>query len=350
MDENEIYEVLGVTPPAGPPAETPQESGDVIPPDGGTTVPALAGGERPDGGTQKGNVSELDTNAGQPAAAGGTLQGNVPEDGAESKDGTPGERPAAGQTAEEQDRTAEQEARWRALAQQEVRRAVETEQARNQAEWSEFFASAGLTDNLNGGKPITSLEEFRAWKAAYDRAKLEQSLKEGKLTPEALAYTIREAMNQQPQKQSPPPAGGTGPAAAPPEVTREQIDAELAEIHRLDGGVNGLEDILKLETGGAFQEAVRRGHSFLDAFKLANFDRLQERRQAEAARQAAQKAAQAARNSARSKEHLLPSGGKAGEGSVAVPGDVMEVYRVMMPGASEAEIIAHYNRTLREMK
>ena len=346
MDENEIYQVLGVMPPAGSPAETPQES---EPPEGNASAGLPEEDKEQDGGTQKGNVSESDTNAGKPAAVGGALQGNVAEDGAESKDGTPGERPPAGQAAEEQDRTAEQEVRWRALAQQEVRRAVEEEQARNQAEWKEFFASAGLTDNLNGGKPITSLEEFRAWKAAYDRAKLEQSLKEGKLTPEALAYTIREAMNQQPQKQAPLPAGGTGPAAAPPEVTKEQIDAELAEIHRLDGSVNGLEDILKLETGRAFQEAVRRGHSFLDAFKLANFDRLQERRQAEAA-QAAQRAAQAARNSARSKEHLLPSGGKAGEGSVAVPGDVMEMYRMMMPGASETDIIAHYNRMQREMR
>lgn len=322
MDENEIYATLGVTPPE---QETmPPDSPETLPVDGETEQANETPGE---------NVSESDTS-------------NDVGEGSEELEAAPA---VYGPEAGNAEGSAEREARWRALAQQEVRRAVEEEQARNQAEWKEFFASAGLTDSLNGGKPITSLEEFRAWKAAYDRAKLEQSLKEGKLTPEALAYTIREAMNQQPQQKAPLPAGGTGPAAAPPEVTREQIDAELAEIHRLDGSVNGLEDILKLETGRAFQEAVRRGHSFLDAFKLANFDRLQERRQAEAA-QAAQRAAQAARNSARSKEHLLPSGGKAGEGSVAVPGDVMEMYRMMMPGASEADIIAHYNRMQREMR
>lgn len=335
MDENEIYEVLGVTPDQGtaPPdsAGAPPEGGDAAPPEGGTAAPASGGGEG-----SEGNVSDLDTSSGD----GETGDAISPEGGttvpALSDDGHPVETPG-------------QEVRWRALAQQEVQRAVEAERARNQAEWESFFASAGLKDSLNGDRPISSLEEFRAWKTAYDRQKLEQSLKEGKLTPEALAYTIREAMNQQPQKQAPLPAGGTGPVAAPPEVTKEQIDAELAEIHKLDGSVNGLEDILKLETGGAFQEAVRRGHSFLDAFKLANFDRLQAQRQAQAAR-VAQKAAQAARNSARSKEHLLPSGGKAGETSVAVPGDVMEMYRMMMPGVSEADIIAHYNRMQREMK
>lgn len=114
----------------------------------------------------------------------------------------------------------------------------------------------------------------------------------------------------------------------------------------MDSGVNGLEDILKLETGGAFQEAVRRGYSFLDAFKLANFDRLQTRRQEEAA----QRAAQAARNSVRSKEHLVPSGGGSGEGGAAVPEEILSLYRDLMPKASEAEITAHYNRMLKDMK
>lgn len=332
MDENEIYEVLGVTPDqeTAPPdsAGAPPEGGDAAPPEGGTVAPAPGGGEG-----SEGNVSDLDTSSGD-GETGDTIS---PEGGttvpALSDDGHPAETP-------------DQEVRWRALAQQEVQRAVEAERARNQAEWESFFASAGLKDSLNGDRPISSLEEFRAWKTAYDRQKLEQSLKEGRLTPEALAYSIREAMAQQ---KTAAVESEARPVAAPPEVTKEQIDAELAEIHKLDGSVNGLEDILKLETGGAFQEAVRRGHSFLDAFKLANFDRLQAQRQAQAA-QAAQRAAQAARNSARSKEHLLPSGGKAGEASVAVPGDVMEMYRMMMPGASEADIIAHYNRTRREMK
>ena len=337
MDENEIYEVLGVTPDQGtaPPDSTgaPPEGGDAAPPEGGTAAPASAGGE-----DAEGNVFDLDTSSGDGEA------GNVipPNGGTTVPALADEERPAE---------APDQEVRWRAMAQQEVQRAVEAERARNQAEWESFFASAGLKDSLNGDRPISSLEEFKAWKTAYDRQKLEQSLKEGKLTPEALAYSIREAMAQQKTAAAEPearPVGTTG-LGAPPEVTREQIDAELAEIHKLDGSVNGLEDILKLETGGAFQEAVRRGHSFLDAFKLANFDRLQKRQQAQAA-QVAQRAAQAARNSARSKEHLLPSGGKAGEGSVAVPGDVMEMYRMMMPGASEADIIAHYNRMQREMK
>lgn len=339
MDEKEIYETLGLTPPGSP--ETPQESGEPQTETGG-------------GGPE--DVSKLDTSAAQETGNGGdnvneSTPGDVPDGEGQSKEDSGKDASLPDQhTANDQSGSAEtdQAALWRAMAQQEVQRAVEAERARNQAEWEAFFASAGVKNSLNGDKPITSLEEFRAWKAAYDRAKLERDLADGKLTPEALAYSIktaltppdasREVMGRQPQRQT-----------SAPEVTKEQIDAELAEIHRLDGRVNGLEDILKLETGGAFQEAVRRGHSFLDAFKLANFDQLQSQRQAEAV-QAAQRAAQAARNSARSKDHLLPTGGKGGEGSAAVPGDVMEMYRMMMPGASEADISAHYNRVMKDMK
>ncbi len=223
--------------------------------------------------------------------------------------------------------------------------AREREQAKGA--WKDFFARAGLKNSFTG-ETITSKEEFDKWSEAFEAAKLEQSLKEGKLTPEALDRAVaanpavrraEELLRQQEEDRQ----------AREAAAFRQQVDRELEEIRKMDPGIRTVEDILKLETGGAFREAVGRGHSFLDAFKLANFDRLQERRRAEAA-QVAQRAAQAARNSARSKEHLLPSGGKAGEVSVAVPGDVMEMYRMMMPGASEAEIIAHYNRMQREMK
>ena len=341
MDENEIYEALGMTPPVS------GEDADraVV----GQSPMTRADGEAPAGAASEQdpeNVSDLDT-----TDAGGTEN----EEEEPEQDSPPKATDRTGKPKEEPSRDpkdagnlAGQEARWQAMAQQMAARAVEEERARNQAEWNSFFASAGLKNSLAGGKPITSLEEFRQWKAAYDRARLEQELKEGKLTPEALdAVIAQHVASSRPQEDpSLPPTAQAAPQSAAAQVTQEQINAELAEIHRLDGSVNGLEDILKLETGGAFQDAVRRGHSFLDAFKLANFDRLQNQRQNEAA----QRAAQAARNSARSKEHLRSSASKGGNGSVAVPGDVMEMYRMMMPNASEADITAHYNRMLKEMK
>lgn len=344
MDENEIYEALGVMPPgqeaAAPDSPgTPQEGGAPEGSGAGTGGPAEETEEQADGSPEE-NVSDLDTSgtgSARPQGSEGAAQA-IAGGGTEGS-GKPGGASGLDQGANFPDAASRQD---------EIDRAVEAALAREREQekgaWKDFFARAGLKNSFTG-ENITSKEEFDKWSEAFETAKLEQSLKEGKLTPEALDRAVaanpavrraEELLRQQEEDRQ----------AREAAAFRQQVDRELEEIRKMDPGIRTVEDILKLETGGAFQEAVGRGHSFLDAFKLANFDRLQERRRAEAA----QRAAQAARNSARSKEHLLPSGGKAGEASVAVPGDVMEVYRVMMPGASEAEIIAHYNRTLREMK
>lgn len=303
MGENDIYEALGMTPPESAPGpETDGEPGQ------------SAGGpsdERPEG-----------------EAAPET----EPEEGQEPE----GEPEHGKDPAREETEKARQE-EFRAAVAAAAAEAVARERERSQAEWKEFFSRAGLKNTATGAA-IASKEEFEDWYRSYETARLERELKEGKLTPESLQSVAERAVAERMEQRRPEPP-------RKPEVTQADIDRELAEIHRMDGSVNGLEDILKLETGPAFRDAVRRGHSFLDAFKLANFDRLQQQRQAEAAH----RAAQAARNSAASKEHLKASTSK-GSGSTPVPGDVMEMYRMMMPGASEADILAHYNRVLKEMK
>lgn len=327
MDENEIYEALGLTPQEAGPldgGEAPQE-GQEAPQDG-------------EAGEASGDSATAPFHRAQAPGAPVTRSsdgGETPREGQEAPDGGGAESPA------------DLESRWRALAQREVQRAVAEEQARNQSAWTDFFRRAGLKNSFTGDA-ITSKEEFDKWSEAYEAARLSQELQEGKLTPEALDRAV--AANPT-VKRAEALLRQQAEARQAQELAdfQAQVDRELAEIRKLDPGIRELPDILKLETGGAFQEAVRRGHSFLDAFRLANFDRLQSQRQAEAA-EAAQRAAQAARNNARSKDHLLPSGGKSGEGSVPVPGDVMELYRSLTPKATEAEITAHYNRALKDMK
>lgn len=324
FEENEIYEVLGVTPPAEP--EGHEDPAGEVGPEG--IAPA---GDAPEEEQNEGTAEPSRGAAAGGLSAKSSAKRSFTEQEAE-EELEPDQEPAR----EEAER-AQQEAIQRAVAE-----AVSRERERAQEEWREFFSRAGLRNSVSG-EAITSREEFEAWYRSYEAEKISRELKEGKLTPEALDAAVRNSLRRsgnhaQQQENGNHPDGER-------QVTQADIDRELAEIHRMDGSVNGLEDILKLETGPAFRDAVRRGHSFLDAFKLANFDRLQQQRQAEAAR----RAAQAARNNAASKEHLKSSAAK-GSGSTPVPGDVMEMYRVMMPGATEAEITAHYNRMLKDMK
>ena len=85
-----------------------------------------------------------------------------------------------------------------------------------------------------------------------------------------------------------------------------------------------------------FYSLVKRGNSFLDAYRLANFDKLTAAR--------AEQARQQAMNNARSKDHLRPTTGQQGAGAVSVPPDEMAMFRAINPGATEAQIQAYYNK------
>ncbi len=100
--------------------------------------------------------------------------------------------------------------------------------------------------------------------------------------------------------------------------------------------MKSLEDILKMPTAKEFYTYVTRNHlSYLDAFRLANQSGL-EQRASEAARASAL-------GKARSKDHMTATKAQ-GPGAVAVPSDEAELFRLMNPGATDAEIQDYYNK------
>ena len=215
-----------------------------------------------------------------------------------------------------------------------MKKAVEDERARSKGQMDAFFAKAGLKNTVTG-KPITTMEEFDAWRADYDAAKLQKDLKAGKLTPE----TLRSAVEQTPAIQALKKQQEQQAAEAEQRRQAEakaRVDAELAEIHKMDPTINTVEDLLSMPSAKAFYDLVRKGNSFLDAFRLANFDRLQTAR-AEAARQQAM-------NNARGKDHLTGTGTPQGTGAATVPADEMRAFKLFNPTATEAEITAWYNK------
>lgn len=259
------------------------------------------------------------------------------------------EEPEADEKAkkEKEKRARAAESRRQAQQRKAVEEAVARERAAEEQRWKDFFATAGLKSPVDG-KPITTREEYEAYQRAVEERRIRQNLQKGQLLPEDIEAIVRKAIAQQQQdvrkdqnQESEPERTATTSRT----VTQEQVDAELAEIRRLDPEMVDLKTILESETGKEFQAAVSRGASFIEAFKLANFDRLRQKASAETAR----RAEQAAMNKARSKDHLQTSR-TSGSGNVAVPADVKEMYRYLMPGKTDAEIMEHYNRTLREKK
>ena len=330
IDERALYESMGLT--------YPEENAE---------QEAAGEAESRDNASANEERREAQENRAESRREGGEAEESGEEqdrEGGEEGREEPGTAEKALQDKEKRARAAES----RRQAQQ--RRAVEEALARERAEedqrWKDFFATAGLKSPVDG-KPITTREEYEAYQRAVEERRIRQNLQKGQLLPEDIEAIVRKAIAQtkdtakeQRRESEPERAAATGRT-----VTQEQVDAELAEIRRLDPEMVDLKTILESETGREFQAAVSRGASFIEAFKLANFDRLQQRYSAETAR----RAEQAALNKARSKDHLQTSR-SSGKGSVSVPAEVKEMYRYLMPNKTDAEIQEHYNRTLRDMK
>ena len=120
--------------------------------------------------------------------------------------------------------------------------AVEDERARTKGQMEAFFAKAGMKNTVTG-KPITTLEEFDAWQADYEAARLQKDLKAGKLTPEALRSAVEQTPAIQALKKQQEQRAAEDEQRRQAEA-KARVDAELAEIHKLDPAINTVEDLI----------------------------------------------------------------------------------------------------------
>jgi len=229
-----------------------------------------------------------------------------------------------------------------------VAAARQEEQQKAQDALNNLFSQAGMRNTFTG-EPITNQQEFEAWQTRFRNEQLQQELAEGKLTVEGLNALVEDhpvvkqakaAMEAQPQR-----LAGTAPAEkSPPDATQQAADnariaAEIAQISKLDPSVKDLGDILNSPTGKEFYGYVQKGYSFLDAFRVANFDRLTAAK-AQAARQQAQL-------NDRGKGHMTGTGNSRGSGAMSVPAADMAMFRTFNPNATEADIQAFYNKYMK---
>lgn len=313
MNEERIYEALGLTPPAAPPpAEPSAEPPATEPP---TTLPAADPPATP--------PAAGPTAAGAPDAEPAAAQ---PPDG-------------AGQTeAQNREAAARRRAQERQAAiDKAVAEALKQERDRQTAEQKEFFERAGIKNTVSG-QPITNMKEFDEWQAEFQAQKLSRELKAGQLTPEtfnaAVAANPAVRAAAQAQKRA-AEAEAMKESAAKAARARELMEADLAEIRKLDPTVNSLEDFFALDRAEELKTAISRGQTLLSAYRNAYFDRL--------VAAAAEQARTQALSSQRGREHLgtvTPQGG----GAASVPPDEMRIFRAVNPQASEADIAKYYNK------
>lgn len=196
---------------------------------------------------------------------------------------------------------------------------------------NEAFASSGLI-NPYTKQPITTKEEYDAYKLRYDDEKKKAMMRKSGMTDadfDAFVQNLPEVREAREAKEQAEQAQKEAREAA----AKVKVDEQLKAISALDPSIRTLEDLAKMPTYPKFYELVKKGNDLTDAFKLANYDAL--------TKGAAAGARQAALNAAQGKQHMGQTQTR-GAGAVSVPAEVMEQYRAFNPDATEAEIRAHY--------
>lgn len=320
ITEAKLYEAFGLTVPepdtAGAQAQEP-----AAPAAEGTAQTQEGANEQapaePAAGAEQGNED-----AQEPSSEG---QGESSDPGTEPMSQEERHRNAARRRAQEQ----------QAAVDQAVNTALEAERQRNAQDLEAFFTGMGIKNTFTGA-PIKTMAEFNAWKSQFDADQFGKDLKAGKATPEQFTQMIDNhpvvkqaqqviSQNQEAQRQQ-------AQAAA-----QQRIDADLAEISKLNPQIKTVADLLDMPKAEEFKAYVSKGNDFLSAYKLTCFEELTQAK-AERARQ------QAVRQS-RGKDHLVSSSGTGGSGAVSVPSNVMAMYRAFNPKATDAEIRDHYNKS-----
>ena len=319
ITESQIYEGFGLEQPQ---QEQPEQESTM--PDAGVEQPAQEPGAQ-----DQEEVQQVET-----SPAGETETEREPEQTEHQVEASQGEM-----SLEQRRENAAR--RRRAETQAAINAAVEEERRKNERAMAEFFQSAGLKNPVTG-ELIQNMEQYNAWKRDFDRARLDKDLEDGKLTQETLnnaieqnplvqqaAQLVQQAREQEEQQQR--------------AAMEAQVERELEQIHQWNPNINTVADLMQMPNAQEFYQLVKRGNSFVDAYRLANYDQITQMAVDAARQQAAAAGRQQAQNLARSKDHLR-SGTQQGAGAATVPRGEMELFRAFNPQASEADIQAYYNR------
>lgn len=346
LEEKDYYALLGLDAPSQQPEAVDPESSKagengqgVAAPDGAgyqtAGNPSTAAGDRKTDSSappqnDKRENWKTDSSASLPSA-----QNDKREDGGADDDEQKDGDGKGTMSREERARQARlrRERETQATVDAAVRKAEEALRKKHEDDMKALFQSAGMVDRYHDNKPITTMEEFAAFQEARQADKLARELQGGRLTPESLQTAIDNSQAVKDAKAAVARLEAKESAekqAADKAAFEQQMARELEQIHALDPGVKTLEDALALETGPEFSRLVtERGLSFLEAFKLANIDRIT------AARSMA--AAQGAATAQMGKAHLR-SVVRTGDVPVDVPQEIVRNYRLFQPDMSLEEI------------
>lgn len=186
------------------------------------------------------------------------------------------------------------------------------------AEVDELLGRLGLSDPETE-EPVDTLEKLRA----YERRTVSRRFESGAPREADIRRIIREEAQKQTEMSAPQPD---------PKEVETIVAQQLSEIRKLDPGVKSMNDILSADEADSFRAYVGKGLSFVDAYRLAFAAKID----------AGRRSADAQKQRQESKNHLGATV-THGQGGVAVPTEEAELFRALMPDATDAEIEKRWN-------
>lgn len=214
---------------------------------------------------------------------------------------------------------------------EQIAREVRTRAAK---QLDESIAALNLT-NPYTKEPIRNKADYDAYRAKVEEDRRAKFLKKAGVSEEEFAKLAAEQPEIKARLDEAQEAKRQAAAAA--------MSEQLRQIHELDPEINTIEDLAKMPNYAQFYRFVKQNRlSLVEAYRLANMERLSAR--------TAAATKQAAMNAAQSKAHLeaTKARGKGGDVTV-VPNDVREYYRMINPKATEAEVKADYAKYLKNL-
>lgn len=124
------------------------------------------------------------------------------------------------------------------------------------------------------------------------------------------------------------------------EASKVAFEKEVEAIKKIDPSIKSFDDVMNADNFAEVDRIYRSGgKSLSEAYKLANFDRLMAADEGKVRQQVI--------NQMSGKDHL--NGNKGGvSGGVTIPAETLKIYKKMMPGKSDAEYQAHYEKYKKE--
>lgn len=218
----------------------------------------------------------------------------------------------------------------------EMRRRMEAAE-RKAADIDAIYAKQfGGYTNPETGQPIKSAKDYAEAMAAQERLQARQKLQENNIDPSLIDNLIANS----------PVVRRAEEATAELNSIRaqQQVDRDIETIIKMDPSLNSKEDLLKDPMLPQIVEKVRTsGMSFVDAYKIVNFDRLSDSKTAAAK--------QSVVNQVKGQSHLSNgSSVTVPETEEDIPANLLQQFKDSFPDKSMKELKSLYNKVLQSRR